>query len=276
MGVTWLEERNREKAREEAEARRLADALERHDETEFIIRFGPAFIAGGHCLFEPRRDESERVEVILRRDRTDRLIEIDRQVAGAEVTEGVYFNLSDVVISPTPEWLAKHETAVFVPKQPDDTVRVIKTVRVVRTPVIARLWRAGKISDEIGRACLWYRETHEIAGLNGSMSFSSWCGPDHIRDGASGAMAAGHMPKTMREAEARQEFRQAVIAIDPFYREFFDQIVIHDVSLRHAARFAKCANDKVLRRFLDAAEDLLDHLEARQIELPAPYDLHRS
>lgn len=273
-GVLWLEERNRRKAIEEADAKRLAVALYQREEQEFFLRYGQAFRDGGHCLIEPSRAEIDRVQVIIQRDQTDRAIEIDRQVAEVEVSEGQYYNLTGTVILPTPEWLAKHVTTRFVVKQPDDTVRVVETVRAVRTPIIARLWRSGKISDEIARACLWYRKTFEYAGLEGRWSSSQWRGPDHISGGGHGT-TAGHMPMTMTEAEARQEWRQAVIAIPAFYREFFDQVVIHDLSLRQAARFAKCRNDKVLRRFCDTAEELLDHLEARKLDLPPLTELVR-
>lgn len=274
-GGTWLQDRNREKAREAAEDARLARVLEAQDETDFIVRFGAAFREAGHCLVERGGAERDRIEVIIQRDRTDRLIEMDRQVAEVEVANGNYYNLVGSALPPTPEWLAKHETMPFTPKQADDTVRVIKTVRVVRTPIIARLWRAGKITDELARACLWYRKTFEYAGLEGRWSSSQWRGPDHISGGGGNGAVAGHVPMTLSEAEARNEYRQAVIAIDPIYRQFFDQVVIHDVSLRDAARFAKCTNGKELPRFLVAAEDLLDHLEARGIELPSLAELVR-
>lgn len=277
-GATWMDERNDRKKQEEADVARLARAMEDRDEGEFIERYGPALRAGGHCLVRPDRGEAERerVAVIIQRDRRDREAELDRKVASHEISEGVYFNLTDTVVPPTPEFLAKTDVVPFTPDQQDGTVRTVSTVRVVRTPIIARLWRAGKISDDLARACLWYRMAHEYAGLEGRWSSSPWRGPNDISVPGYKGMMPGHIAMTHSEAEARQEFRQAVIAIEPMYREFFNQVVIHDLPLRNAARFAKCRNAKVLRRFRDCAEDLLDHLEARKIELPSPHDWTRA
>lgn len=275
-GGTWLDERRRARVREAADMARLSAAIEDSEEHEFFLRYAQAFWDGGHCLIEPSRAEIDRVEVIIQRDLADRREEIDRQVAQHEVEDGVYFNLTGAVMAPTPEWLAKHVTTRFVPKQPDDTVRVIETVRVVRTPIIARLWRSGKISDELARACLWYRMRHEQAGLEGRWSSSQWRGPDDIPAGGSKG-GTGPMAMTEIEAEARQEFRLAHDALVPVkLRAFFDKIVLEDMPLRRAARFAKCRDERALKRFRTVAESLLTFCENSKISLPPLTDLARA
>ena len=277
-GDTWLDDRNRRKAIEAAADEKFAVKFEDEVFRRFWGELAPIFSAHGVSLTDPSHSlaEQERVEIIIQRDRRERKEELDRKVAETEVDAGLFYNLTDTVVPPTPELLAKVDVAPYTPKQQDGTVRTVTTVRVIRTPIIARLWKAGKLSDDLARACLWYRMVHECAGLDGHWASSQWKGPDHVSSGTTQGIAAGHLPMTMLEAEARQEFRQAVIAIEPMYREFFNHIVIHDLPLRNAARFAKCRNNKVLSRFRDCAEDLLDHLEARKIELPSPHDWTRA
>lgn len=267
MGGTWLEDRNREKAREAAEDARLARALEAQDETDFIVRYGPAFREAGHCLVDDDGSERERVEVIIKRDRTDRLIEMDRQVAEVEVANGNYYNLVGSALPPTPEWLAKHETMPFTPKQADDTVRVIKTVRVVRTPIVARLWRAGKITDDQFRACLWYRKVHEQAGLEGRYSGMKF-DKENMGGGSSRSSGgAGHIPLTMEEAFARRMFRAAQEYLPSNYLVFFEKVVIDDVSLNRASRFARCRNERAPHHFRTVAQCLAAFCDANGVDM---------
>src|SRR3546814_13976993 len=74
---------------------------------------------------------------------------------------------SDLVEEPTPEWLEKGDVRRFTPKQPDGTVRVIRTVRRDYGSVITRMYANGILDDDEFQACAWYRRMHEIAGMRG-------------------------------------------------------------------------------------------------------------
>jgi hypothetical protein len=177
-----------------------------------------------------------------------------------EVAKGVFVNLTDTVIDPTPEWLAKGEVGSFTPKQPDDTVRVIKTVRRVSSPVVARMHAAGRLSDAQYAACRWYAERHASAALDGRYKLSNIS----FTSGTSGGGGDGQAPmaRFLHEAQARLEFRAARENIPAFYVKFFEAIVLHDVPIRRAVRFARCRTEKGPFRFRECCQSLVAHLDA--------------
>lgn len=252
-GPTWFEERNRRKAAEADEVTRAFDAVEQRRLDAELTR---AFVSNGVGKVEPiGTDDRARVGQLIARDRAERETERRRGLAEVQARNGDFTNLADTVQPPTPEWLAKHETRTFTPKQPDGTVRVIRTVRRVATPIVKRMHLAGKLSDDHYHACLWYRTMHDIAGVTGRYKTShlSLAG----NTGGSGGMAQHPMAQHQAEAEAREAFRDAREAITAFYLLFLDKVVLEDIPLSRAWRFARCPRDKAEHRFRVVAGELL-------------------
>lgn len=207
--------------------------------------------------------EAARVAGIIARDKQDRARELDRKQADMELAKGIFVNLSDAVIEPTPEWLAMGETKTYFPRQLDETTRVVKTVRRVVTPITTRMLRAGNLTDEQSAACDWYRDCYEAAGLDGRYKTSSF------GDGGGGGgngMACAPMAMHAREIEARQHFRDARAAIDDHMLRGFDAVVLGNVPLVRAARFIRCAKHKVKIVFSSTCNQLVVWLQASGIE----------
>lgn len=209
-----------------------------------------------HRLIE---EDQERVFALIRADKKYRTRERDREAAQLEVAEGKFVNLGDSVVEPTPEWMGKGDTRSFTPKQPDHTTKVAKSVRRVVTPMVVRMLYDGRLTEDQAHACMWYRAQYDAAGLSGRVKTS------HIsltgNTGGSGGMGQAPMALHHREAEARGAYRAARAAITEFYVPFFEAVVIHDISVSAAARYAKCRNDRAPKRFRDVSQELLQHCE---------------
>ncbi|WP_133726837.1 MULTISPECIES: hypothetical protein [unclassified Novosphingobium] len=209
--------------------------------------------------------ERERVAALIERDRADRVSERDRKAAALQVSEGVTVNIADAVIEPTPEWKEQGDFRTFTPRLEQGTVRTVKAYRRVSVPMVLRLWSKGKINDDQLRACIWYREAWEQAGLIGRFKSS------HIsltgNTGGSGGIGQAPMALQQREAEARDGFRQATAAIAPVLVKMFQAIVLHDMPLARARRFIRCRNGQEFQRFLAACQDLVAHIESNSIEI---------
>lgn len=213
-----------------------------------------------------KQEEEDRVAALIKRDKKYRVRERDRQAAELEVAEGKFVNLGDAVVEPTPEWLEKGDTRTFIPKQPKDTTKIAKSVRRVVTPMVMRMLQDGRLTEDQATACVWYRAQYEAAGLSGRVKTA------HIsltgNTGAGGGMGQAPMALHAREAEAREAFRAARAAITPFYLKFFDSVVIHDIPVSRAARFARCRNDRAPKRFKDTAQELLEYCERAKVIVP--------
>lgn len=218
----------------------------------------------------PAEVERKRVAEIIARDRADRLREHERRQATLEVSEGVFVNLADTAIEPTPEWMEKGDVRPFTPKQPDGTVRTLKTVRRVVVPIVVRMHRSGKITDDQASACIWYRSVAMLAGMEGKCASSQWNPNSTIRRGTVDA-GFGYVPASEAIAVARDAYRKARNALPRFYIKFFEKIVLDDVPLRRAARFAKCGDHKAPRRFRDVAQALADYRERKDIHIGHDY-----
>lgn len=206
-------------------------------------------------LAQTQQDERQRVADIIRRDQIAHAREDARRLAELEVREGVYVNISDSVVEPTPEWIAKGGVRRFTPTLPDGTVRPVKTVRRVLTPLITRMLRAGKITPEQFAACSWYAAQHEQAAMQGRWVTS--------RFRATSGTTGGPAPMAMneREAIARTNFRAAREVIPARYLTFLDAAVLDDVPLSRAARIAKCRTEQAPTLFRDLAQTLADFCE---------------
>lgn len=215
--------------------------------------------------------ERKRVEALIANDRQRRSADTARIEAEREIAAGRFANLDDAVVLPTQEWMDKGDTRSFTPRAPDGTVRSVTTFRRVLTPMVMRMLNAGKLTDDQAAACVWYRKTFEMAGLNGHSSSSQWNPNSTIRHTATCA-GFGYVPSSEVVALARDEFRAARAALEELYIPFFEAIVLDDIPMRSAARLAKCRNEKAPRRFRDVAEALLDHCQRAKTVMPSLTD----
>lgn len=262
-GKTWKQERDARLARERQQDKALNEAFDRREAVRLL---SASMVRNANARSKAER---QRVADLIRRDKVAKEREEARLAAEIDYREdGKSVSLTDSILSPTEEWFKQGDSEKFTPKQPDGTVREIATVRRVLTPIVARLHAADKITDDQFAACMWYRDRHEVAGLQGRFSTSKMS--DMPSGGGVGF--AGSMPATEREAIARHQYRAARDAITPFYLIFLDIVVLKDVTLRKAAPVAKCPQRKVEQRFRMVAQQLVDHCEAEKISLR---DWHR-
>lgn len=202
----------------------------------------------------PMERERSRVTKLLRSDRLYAADEAARQAAEMEIRTGVYVSVNEAVVPPTPEWLAKHDTAPVTVQADGEGhhARSVKTVRRVVTSHPKRAYDAGKINERQLKACAWYREQYDEAGLEGRMPSSQVV--DRIRSGLTSTMPFGDW-----QLEAMDELRHARKAIAAKYRRFFDMVVLEDMPVKRASRAAKCRRDPflTLRTCADSVADYL-------------------
>lgn len=209
--------------------------------------------------------EERRVDALIFRDRGDEAREQMRQAATLEVGDGKFVNLDDTVLEPTEEWLGKGDVETYTPKAPDGTVRSVTTVRRVNTPIVRRMWAKGRLRDEQLAACERYRAVHEHAGLMGRWKSSQISMTGNV--GGGGGLSQSPMAMHEWEADAREEFRAARADMRPFYLHFFDAVVLEDLPISRAWRFARCPKHKAEALFRDAAKELAEFYEARGVDL---------
>lgn len=213
---------------------------------------------------EDARSEKRRVRALLERDRADRNREAYRSVAEQQVANGEFANIADTVMEPTPEWLAQGETRTYVPKQPDGTVRTIRTVRRVELPVLIRLCGKGKIDFEQLMACKRYRDAYERGGLAGRARIARYGLQGQLPTGSGGKPSP--IPVLDHELDAREEFRAARRAIQARFRPFFESIVLEESSPR-AVRRGVCQNGRETALFAALAQRLVNHYHQAGLQL---------
>lgn len=251
---------------------------ERYEERriqEMVDQFGPVFREHGHGFPPPPPpiNQAQRVDALIASDREYRVAEHMREMATLEVREGVFVNLADTVIPPTAEWLAKNDTMTFVPKQPDGTVRTIKTVRRVLTPIVVRMTNAGKLREEHLFSCLWYRDQYELGALDGRVKTSSFSDAP----GGGGDGTGQHpMARNDTEAEARLMLRKALAFMERehCHIRLFHQVVAKDDAVRRAAKIVRVDNSRALRLFRVACDSLTRFCHGMKIDTAAKAKQH--
>lgn len=212
-----------------------------------------------------QREEASRVKALIERDRADRIREADRRRAEIELANGSFVNIADSVIEPTPEWMAKGDVATYRPKQPDGTVREVKTVRRKSGSVLVGMHLEGRINEDHFVACMWYRSVYEQAGVDGRYKSS------HIsltgNTGGGGGMGQHPMALHQREAEAREMYRLAKMEINPRFLPVFEYVVIEGYTLRAASVKAKRDNSRLIANFTLAAQRVFDFCERKGLDL---------
>lgn len=242
-------EARRRLAEERAAEEAFADAVTRREEASIIRAIGPVF--RGSSTAEMARVEQRRVRGLIERDRAGRIEEALRTVAEIEFADGVMVNLADTVVPPTREWMKQNAGAIeaFTPRQPDGTVRTISTVRRMSASVVMRMARKGQLSDDAAKACQRYAATHEAAGLDGNIP-----SVNYSREVFSAP--ATRLMFTDAQGEAQSELRAMRAVIPARYRKFFDAVVLRDVPLHRASRFARMRRTAALAHFRELADDV--------------------
>ena len=217
---------------------------------------------------EAKRIEQQRVKALIERDKADRAREYERAAAELEVASGKIVSIRETVMEPTPEWFQHGDVQNFTPEVPDRTAIVLKTVRRVQTPIVARLNYRGHIDADELRACLWYRMVHEQAGLVGRYSISRYQNTGaSTTKGTKEAAFGGHIPMTEYEAQARQYFREARAAISSKHAIFFDKVVLHDMPITRAAQYLRTKPHRALKIMKNEVRNLAAYCDTQQISL---------
>lgn len=216
-----------------------------------------------------KQEEEDRVAGLIKRDKKDRTRERDRKAAELEVADGRFVNLAETVVEPTPEWMTKGDTRTFIPKQPNDTTKIARSVRRVAVPTIVKLYNDGKLYEDHYHACMVYRRMYEEAGLDGRYK-SNYLSLTGNTGGGTGGMSQHPMARHHDEAEARQLYRQARLVINPRFLQVFEFVVVFDLSLRSAATKAKRDNSRIFHNFRYSCEQLVSFWQGKGIDIVAP------
>jgi len=200
--------------------------------------------------------EADRVASILARDRIEAAEERARQAAQLELADGLTVNVADIVVPPTPEWLAKGETRKVAVGGERWTEKPLSTVRRIVTSYPRRALNAGKMNARQVAACDWYEKTYEKTGLRGM--YKSWQASQTFVMGGSNA----HFRFSNIQLDAQDAIRNAQLLIPHSCRKFFDLVVLEDMSPSRARRLASCHRDPIqtLRIAADAVADFVEHV----------------
>jgi len=233
-------------AREIAEAseaeRRFAEKFDNASDKPLRNLLGPDEI-------DAVKRERERVEAIITRDRAAHMREIERAAAEIKVREGLTVTAHETVMEPTEEWFQHGDSQPFTPEVPDGTVRVLKTVRRVRVPIILRMLHRGQIDNDQYRALNWYSECYEMAGLHGFIPIAQvgrevfGGGPDRVLF-------------TESQQQAQRQLREVKSAIPKHMIRFFEAVVIDNVPITRASRFIRTKPANALKPFRKLAQDV--------------------
>jgi hypothetical protein len=211
--------------------------------------------------------EAERVASILARDAADREAEAARAEAERNLRLGVPANTAALIVPPTPEWVAKGDAIPYRPRHDGQWASLsdgATTMRRVLTPIVDRLYRAGKLTDEQWSACVWYRKTYDQAGLEGSMP-----GTDFLKEVWTAPQSRG-MNFTEEQVAAQDQLRQARAMIPSAWVKYFEAVVLHDIPVKRAARAHKTRfrhEVECLRDCASAVSKYLTILEEHQRKL---------
>lgn len=197
-----------------------------------------------------REAEDARVQALLDREAAEREAERRRQLAEIEIEEGRFVNLDDTVVPPTPELISKGDFDLYTPKGEDGTVRTVSTLRRRMKSQLVILYSRGVLDDDLLAACKWYRDRYEAAELEPSAPVAQY--GETVR----GDPVYGHLPRTQWGAEARADFRWARKFIPADVRNVFEFVILKDMTMKDAARAARCRYANIQAAFRRAALEL--------------------
>lgn len=209
------------------------------------------------AIESPLMREANRVADILARDAEYAEAERARAAATIELADGLTVNVVDTVVPPTPEWLAKTQTRTVYVGGEKWTDRAshepVKTVRRIAASMAFRIHSDGRINERQFKACVWYRDRYELAGLEGTIKTASF------EPRISGGIGSG-LPFSDVQIEAQDEYRNARLMVPMLLRPFFELVVINDLSLTGAKRKAP-AGKSALDSLKCCADRVADYIE---------------
>lgn len=233
-------------ARKAIEAERKAD--EAFDQREAQGLASRERVSGVRKIMASERG---RVKEIHARDQADRDQERHRSEAQQRVEQGDVSSLPDATIGPTAEWLQHGDVGSVITKQPENTVRVIKTVKRHKAQPARKQMLAGTIDYEGYMACCWYEDLHEETGLGGAVRSTDFT--KEIRGGSGDTI-----PITEKQAEARETFRFVREQIPHKHLRLLDKMIISGLQLKPAIRAARAFHRRPKPEFRRAVEYLVD------------------
>lgn len=225
----------------------LADMLERYSLGQKL------FTLGVYVARAAGQREADRVAAMHARDRLDADREAERNAAIIQVADGLTVNIGNTVVQPTPEWMSKGETRSVAVGGERWTDMPMTTVRRVSTSQIFKIHIDGRINERQFKACAWYRDRHELSGLEGNLRSGSMeprvaCG------------LASSLPFSTSQIEAQDELRNARLIMPRVLHRFFEKVVVDDLSLTRAAREAH-AGKSAIDSFRHCADRVADYVE---------------
>ncbi len=201
--------------------------------------------------------EANRVAAILARDAEYAEVERARQAASIELDNGLTVNLVDTVVPPTPEWLAKAPVRAVYVGADNWTDRgahePVRTVRRIPASMAYKIHTSGRITERQMKACAWYRDRYEVAGMEGNIKGASF------EPRIAGGTTSG-LPFSDIQMEAQDEYRNARLMLPMGLRTFFELVVIQDRSLTQARKQAKAGKDP-LDSFKCCTDRVADYIE---------------
>lgn len=205
----------------------------------------------------PMAREANRVAGILARDAEDAAAERARDAAVIELAEGLTVNLVDTVVPPTPEWLAKGESRTVMVGSENWTDRgahdPVRTVRRIRVSHVYKMHMGGRLTQREYKACAWYRDKYEAAGLEGHAKTSSF-------EPKIAATVTSNLPFSTAQLEAQDDLDNARLVFPRRLRKFFEAVVIDDLSMKAAAKVAQ-AGRHPLDNLRHCASRVADYVE---------------
>lgn len=229
----------------------LADLVER-----WSLKL-PLFTLGSYIVRKAEERETDRVGAILARDKEDAAEEEARRSAQIELDNGLTVNVHDVVIPPTPEWLGKTAHRVVHVGAENWTDRSAhEPVRTVRRKIVSEVYKlhiAGKLTEREFKACAWYRDKHEAAGLEGQAKTSSF-------EPKISASIPSNLPFSTAQLEAQNDLDNARLVFPRALRRFFEAVVVEDKSVS-AAVAANRAGRHPLDGIRHCADRVADYIE---------------
>lgn len=204
--------------------------------------------------------EATRAADMIKRDRENADREASRQAAIIQVADGLTVNIGNTVVEPTPEWLAKGESRVVAVGGERWTDQPLSTRRRVLTSYAMRAYNSGKITARQYKACAWYRDRHELSGLEGNVKSVTY--QPKIIGGVNGGIMF-----TEAQLEAIEDLRNARLLIPSKLRKFFDIFLIDNIPLARAARAAYAGRHPLdsLRCCADRVGDYIEYVSRKSL-----------
>jgi hypothetical protein len=195
------------------------------------------------------RAETKRVADMLARDKADAAAEQFRREAEVEFEAGKPVMMADAVVPPTREQLASGELVPYTPRQPDGTVREVRTHRRIQVYQAHRMLLWGVIDHGGYADCKWYAALYETTGLAGAIKSI-----DYGREVFSAPQNRSLF--TEWQIDRQDEWRFVRRNIRSRHLRLLDQVVLLDVPIHSAVRAARAFHRSPKKGFAEAVDQL--------------------